>query len=118
MTMPGAHHPVDQVPVIGHDQQSLRIFIQPSRISDSDRILQIPDNILLFPDIFRTNNPGRLIHRQDDFFRIAFYYFFSDFYFLAIRNLHARNSPLSIHPHLAALDQPVGLSSGTDASVA
>ena len=112
------HHFVDDITIICHQQQSMRILIESSDISHTHRIIQETDNAVPLSAFFCTDNPARLIHCQHDHLVLFGNDFISNFHNLSRHDTHTGLRTLSINRHASSLNEAVCLPSGTHARLA
>ena len=62
----GAHHPVHQAAIVGHENQTFRILVQTSDGVNPGGIAHIIYDVTLLPLVRGADDAGGLVHRQQN----------------------------------------------------
>ena len=115
MIIPGLHNLIGGFPVVGQQDQSLGILVQPSHRIDPGGISDGIDDVIRFLFAGCTYDPFRFIVGQIYGLTADPNRFPLKTDLLAFKNLCPRQSRLTVHRHLALLYIKISLPSGTHA---
>ena len=108
------HHGVDKPAVIGQQNQPLRVFVKPSRIGNTLRIIDLfHQNPLRMGIPLRTDHADRLIIGEHYLFIGHMHPLSPHFNAVTIVHLHAGLCPCPVYKNLPRPDQLIRIPSGT-----